>query len=138
MNWKRKILGVSIGIALLSGVSTAAVAHPTETAFSGHHGVVRPYGFYRPFGFGYGPGWYYPHSYVYSIRPATGDVKLDTHLKDASVYVDGGYVGPISKFKKFSLRPGNHDIEVRDSGGPIFEQKVQVIADKSVELRLPS
>jgi hypothetical protein len=45
---------------------------------------------------------------AYTIRPATGEVKLDTHLKDASVYVDGGYVGQ-SEFKKF--RPsGNHDI----------------------------
>jgi hypothetical protein len=144
MYWIRKILGVSIGIALLSGVSVAAVAHPTVTAFSGRHVVVRPsvvvrpYGFYRPFGFGYAPGWYHPYGYAYTIRPATGEVKLDTHLKDASVYVDGGYVGPIGKFKKFSLRPGNHDIEVRDSGGSIFERKVQVIADKSVELRLPS
>jgi len=117
----------------MTGVSVAADAHPIVRS----HVVVRSYGFYRPFSFGYGPGWYHPYEY-YAVRPATGDVKLDTHLKDASVYVDGGYVGPVSKFKKFSLRPGNHDIEVSDSGGVIFEQKVQVIADKSVELRLPS
>jgi len=125
-------------MALLCGTAMVADAHPTLTAFGGTRVVVRPFGFYRPFGFGYGPGWYYPYAYAYGIRPAMGEVKLDTHLKDASVYVDGGYVGPISKFKKFSLRPGNHDIEIRDSGESIFEQKVQVIADKSVELRLPS
>jgi len=41
-----------------------------------------------------------------------GSVKLKTDLKDASVYVDGGFADKITKVKKFALRPGNHDIEV--------------------------
>jgi hypothetical protein len=98
------------------------------------------YGYYGPGWYGYyGPGWYYPYGAYYTERPVLGDVKINTHMKDVSVYVDGGYVGPISKFKKFSLKPGNHDIELRDfSGRGIFNQRVQVIANRSVELRPPA
>jgi hypothetical protein len=57
-------------------------------------------------------------------------------MKDASLYIDGGFVGPVRKFKKVELRPGNHDIELRDeSGGRLFDRRVQVIVGKSVELR---
>lgn len=91
------------------------------------------YGYYSPY---YSPYWDYPS---YAVRSNLGEVKINTHLKDASVYVDGGYVGPIAKFKKFSLNPGNHDIELRDgSGRQIFNQRVQVIVDKAIEIRPPS
>jgi hypothetical protein len=101
--------------------------------------IVSPYGFYGPGWYGYrGPGWYYFRP-AYSVGPATGEVKFDTHLKDASVYVDGGYVGPIDKFRKFHLVPGNHDIELRDrAGGMILKERVQVILDKTVEIRPPA
>jgi len=66
-------------------------------------------------------------------------VKIDTRLKDASVYVDGGFVGPVSKFKKFALQPGNHDIELRDaSGRTIFQQRIQVLVDRTTEIRSPA
>ena len=58
--------------------------------------------------YGYGPH-YVPERYGY--------VKIDTHHqdKDAAVYVDGGYAAPVKKAKKFALRPGTHDIELRNS-----------------------
>ena len=101
--------------------------------------VVRPYPYfyygYGPgwYGYNWGPGWYYP-----SRQAATGEVKIDTHLKNASIYVDGGYVGPIEKFKKFDLTPGNHEIELRDvSGQTILRETVQVLVGKTVEIRMP-
>jgi hypothetical protein len=100
--------------------------------------VVRPYPYYYSPGFYYGPAWYYPYG-AYAPRPDLGDVKIDTHLKDASVYVDEGYVGPIDKFKKFGLKPGNHEIELRDeSGRSFFSERVQVLAGKTIELRPPA
>jgi hypothetical protein len=70
------------------------------------------------------------------VRPNTGEVKIDTDMKDASLYIDGGFVGPVRKFKKVELRPGNHDIELRDtSGSRLFDRRVQVIVGKSIELR---
>ena len=81
--------------------------------------AIRPYHFYGPV---YGPAWYYPWprgywgpSYVFVQQ--TGEVKIDTHLKDAAIYVDGGYAGVTRKLKEFALRPGNHELEVRSSAG---------------------
>ena len=106
--------------------------------------IVRPYVAY---GYGWGPAWYpgyyagYYPGYYYA-RPAyavvaRGDVKIDTHMKDASVYVDGGFAGTTGKLKHFGLQPGNHDIEVRNTAGQtLFKDRVQVIAGKTVDIKL--
>jgi len=46
--------------------------------------------------------------------PTIGKVKIVTHDNDASVYVEGGYVGPIAKAKNLPLPLGDHDVELRD------------------------
>jgi len=62
-------------------------------------------------------------------------VKIVTPDKNASVYVDGGYVGPVAKAKKFSLRPGNHDLELRDTDGrTLYHERVQVIRGRTTEI----
>jgi hypothetical protein len=99
--------------------------------------IIRPYFAYGPYyhyGF-YGPR-YYPGYYVPPVPP-TGDVKIDTHMKGGSIYVDGGYAGETSKLKKFPLRPGNHDIEVRDpTGYTLFRNRVQVLAGKTTDIKI--
>ncbi len=66
-----------------------------------------------------------------------GSVKLKTDLKDASVCVDGGFADKIAKVKKFALRPGNHDIEVRDTEGvTIFKEKIAVLVGKTTEFKV--
>ena len=63
-------------------------------------------------------------------------MKIDTKLKDGSVYIDGGFAGTTKKLKKFSLRAGNHDIELRDSRGEtILQERVQVIPHRTIELK---
>jgi hypothetical protein len=100
--------------------------------------VVRPYVGYRVF-YGpafYGPRWVYPGP-AYVVGPATGDVKIDTKAKNDTIYVDGGYIGTTHDMKKFSLRPGNHDIEVRDASGySLFHERVQVLLGKTVDIRM--
>jgi hypothetical protein len=100
---------------------------------------VRPY-FVQPYyGFGYwhGPGWYYPGVGPAYVIPRTGEVKIVTQLKDASVFIDSGYAGVTAKLKHFDLSPGNHDIELRDrSGRTIFQERVQVILGKTTEIRV--
>lgn len=98
------------------------------------------------YGYGWGPAWYYsPYYYpayypvggVYAVAPRGGEVKIDTHLKDASVYVDGGFAGSTAKLKHFSLKSGNHDIEVRNTAGQtLFHDKVQVLPGRTVEIKL--
>src|SRR6516162_4282256 len=97
--------------------------------------IVRPY-------YGWGPGWYgwydpwWGPAYVVPSRPV-GEVKLITHMKDAPVYIDGGYAGVAGKLKHFDLPPGNHNIELRTTGGQrLFHQQVQVIRDKTTEVHV--
>ena len=82
----------------------------------------------------------YPYPYAYPpdyMAANFGYVKIKTDRKDASVYVDGGFADKIGKAKKFALRPGNHDIELRDSDGRrLYEQKVAVIVGKTTELHV--
>ena len=112
-----------------------AIFVPVASARPGF--VYRGY-FGGPF---YGPayyGWYGPSYYgPYAVAPARyeGKVKIDSKMKDASVFVDGGYAGTVGQLKTFPLRPGTHNIEVRDpSGQTIFQEKVDVLAGKTIKL----
>ena len=103
--------------------------------------IVRPYYVQPYYGFGYwnGPGWYYPGQRPAYVIPQsrTGEVRIVTRFKDALVFVDGGYAGVVEKLKHFDLSPGNHDIELRDpSGNTIFQERVQVILGRTIEIRV--
>jgi hypothetical protein len=63
-------------------------------------------------------------------------VKLENVAKDALVYVDGGYAGTAGKLKKFALRTGSHNVELRDPSGHVFHQeKIEVLPGKTLEIR---
>jgi hypothetical protein len=102
--------------------------------------VVRPYGYYGYYGAGWAPTFYQPYYYyprVVVAAPRVGEVKIQTHLKDASVYVDGGFVGRTGTLKNFRLQPGNHDVEVRDQAGRmLFHDRVNVLVGRTVEIKL--
>ncbi len=83
----------------------------------------------------WGPGWYDPYYPWGPPYAYTGDVRLVTQEKDASVYVDGGYAGKARKLKRFPLPPGTHNIELRDSEGhAFFHERVQVIVGKTTKI----
>jgi hypothetical protein len=104
---------------------------------------ARPVVFVRGY---FGPGWYGPAYYgwygpayvaPYAAIPGpyAGKVKFDTKMKDASVYVDGGLAGTVRHLGTFPLRPGTHDIELRDPAGQtVFQQKIDVVAGKTIKL----
>jgi len=51
------------------------------------------------------------------------------------VYVDGGYAGTVGQLKTFQLRPGSHDVELRDRDGRSFyEEHIEVVAGKTLKL----
>jgi hypothetical protein len=116
-------------IALLAFMCIAPVASA--------HGRVFVGGYFGP-GYYYGPGWYGPYwggPYGYVRGPATGGVKFETKMKDASVYVDGGYAGTVGKLKTFQLKPGSHDVELRDhEGHSFYQERIEVIAGKTLKL----
>jgi len=82
----------------------------------------------------------YPYPYAYApdyMAENFGYVKIKTDHKDASVYVDGGFADRVEKAKKFALRPGTHDIELRDSDGrTLFQERVAVLVGKTTELHV--
>ncbi len=95
--------------------------------------VVEPVRVFDPF-------FEYPYPYVYSpdyMAENFGYVKIKTDQKDDSVYIDGGFADKIGKAKQFALRPGTHDIELRDSDGrQVFHERVAITVGKTTELRV--
>jgi len=95
-------------------------------------------GYFGPGYWGPGYGWYGPAYYgPYAAVPApyAGKIKFDTKMKDASVYVDGGFAGTVRQLGTFPLRPGDHNIELRNpSGQTIFQEHVDVLAGKTIKL----
>jgi hypothetical protein len=123
-SWKKSLLTLGTGMLALAPMASARPLYRSG------------YGF----GYGYGGG-FYPYYWggpaYYGAFPLTntGEVKIVTQAKDALIYVDGGYAGLSGKLKKFPLRPGNHDIQLRDPSGKTFYQgRVQVIIGKTTEI----
>jgi hypothetical protein len=118
------------GLLSLAPISAPAAAPARQTV------IVR--GFYGPhWWYGPGWGWYDPWWWgpPYVGVPVTGTVKIKTPDKDAAVYVDSGYAGQAAKLKKFALRPGTHDIELRDSRGRTFyQERIQVIPGRTIDI----
>ena len=125
------ILGSSLMLAQPSWAQRVVIRRPGPVV------VVRPYYGFGPAWYG-GYGWYRPGwGPAYVVAPATGEVKLVTHMKEALVYVDSGYAGYAGKLKHFDLSPGNHNVELRDSSGKtLYQERIQVIRDKTTEIRV--
>ena len=78
----------------------------------------------------WGPYWG-PYSYGY---PYAGEVKLDTKVKDAQVFINGAYAGTTKEDKTMHLRPGSYKIEIREGERTAFSQEVYVAAGKTIHL----
>ena len=125
-----RVAGLVLGCLLLAVVPVAAQGH-----WRGHVAVVpmvRPWGWY---GFGY--GFYEPYGYYYpfaTYRENSGEVKLDTNVKNADVYINGALAGTAGKLKSIWLRADAYNLEIRAQGYTPFEQKVFVIAGKTIRV----
>jgi hypothetical protein len=120
-------------LVLLAAAVFAPIASAGPRVFIG--GYFGP-GYYGPAYYGFGPAWYGPGvPYGYAYGPSAGKVKIDTKMKDAAVYVDGAYAGTVRQLKTFILRPGAHNIELRDpSGRAFYQERIDVIAGKTLKL----
>ena len=103
--------------------------------------VVRPHyyggygGWYSPYwGPYWGPAWGPAYGGYYYGNPNAGEVKLDTKVKDAQVFINGAYAGTTRQNKSMYLRPGNYNIEIREGGRTQFAEKVYVVAGKTLHL----
>src|SRR5438034_9060397 len=127
VDMKKGLLVLAAALMTLAPVCASA-------AVRGFVVVGRPYygGFYRPY---WGPYWcpsYYGSVYA---QPNSGEVKLDTKVKDAQVFIDGSYAGTTHQNKSMYLRPGSYNIEIREAGRTRYAEKVYVVAGKTLHLR---
>jgi hypothetical protein len=89
------------------------------------------------FGYGYGPGYWggpgYYSSYAYGT-PNAGELKLETPVKDAEVFINGAYAGTAGKLKSMYMHPGTYSVELRSPGRERFAEKVYIVAGKTLKL----
>lgn len=88
-------------------------------------------GWYSPY---WGPYWGPAYMGPYYSYPNSGQVKLDTKVKDAQVFIDGSYAGTTHENKTMRLRPGTYNIEIREGGQTPFSEKVYVVAGRTLHL----
>lgn len=122
---------------ILLGLAALTFLVPSA-AFCAGRGVVvarsgfAPLGLYGP----YGPAGFGAYPFApYVIAPNVGEVKIDTHVKDASVFINGNYAGRVGQLKTMTMLAGNYSIEIREPGRPPFDAPIFVVAGKSIKLR---
>jgi hypothetical protein len=79
----------------------------------------------------WGPGYFAP----YNADPNLGEVKLDTKVRDAQVFINGAYSGTTHENRTLRLRPSTYNIEIRAGGQTPFFQKIFVAPGKTMHLR---
>jgi hypothetical protein len=119
---KKGCLVLAVAVVSLAPMSASAAVR----FFVG--GPVAYPGWYAPFG---GPYW---GASGYGYYPNSGQVKLDTKVKDAQVFVNGAYAGTTHQNRTMHLRPGSYPIEIRENGQTPFSQRVHVAAGKTLHL----
>src|SRR5215471_17367721 len=121
---KKGLMVLAAAVMMLAPVSASAARFVV---------VGRPYygGWYAPF---WGSYWGPAYGYGYSYYPNAGEVKLDTKVKDAEVFINNAYAGTTHENKTMHLRQGSYNIEIREGGQTHFSQKVYVAAGKTIHL----
>ena len=125
---KKRLLILAAALMTLAPISASAAGYVVAGRpyyYGGWYG-----GWYRPF---WGPYWggYWGPAYSY---PNSGEIKLDTKVKDAQVFINGAYAGTTHENKTMHLRPGSYNIEIREGSQTYFSQRVYVAAGKTLHL----
>src|SRR5437773_705860 len=126
---RKKFLTILAGaLFTLAPVNASAAVRAFVTVGRPHYYYG---GWYRPY---WGPYWGPGYSGFYYGNANSGEVKLDTKVKDAQVFIDGAYAGTTKENKSMYLRPGNYNIEIREAGRTQFAERVYVVAGKTLHL----
>jgi PEGA domain len=128
MRWVSRALMVAMtGLLLMSAPQTASAQRRVV--------IIQRVPVFDPF-FTFGYPYAYPPGYV---ARNYGYIKVKTNGREAAVYVDGGYAVKTHKTKEFALRPGTHNIELRDSDGrTFFQERVAVMVGQTTKIDVPS
>ena len=120
-------------LTILAAALLTLAPMSASAAVRGFVVVGRPYygGWYAPF---WGPYWGPAYGGYYYGHPNAGEVKLDTKVKDAQVFINGAYAGTTHQNKTMYLRAGSYNIEIREGSRTQFAQRVYVVAGKTLHL----
>jgi hypothetical protein len=119
-------------LKLLLVLGVLLVTLPANGAVVGYRTGVFLGPAYGPWVYGYGP--YYYGGYPIILHPNAGQVKIDTKLKDAQVFINGAYAGTVKEMKSMWLHQGTYKMEVRAPGGEIFATQIYVVNGKTVHV----
>src|ERR1019366_9265477 len=101
-----EVMKMKKGLLVLAAILMALAPVSAPAAVRGFLMVGPSYygGYYRPY---WGPmyGGYY-------ATPYSGEVKLDTKVKDAGVFINGAYAGTTHQNKSMHLHPGTYTNEI--------------------------
>ena len=125
------------GLLMILAAALLTLAPASASAAVRGFVVVRPH-YYGGYGGWYSPYWgpYWGPAYApYYGNPNAGEIKLDTKVKDAQVFINGAYAGTTHQNKSMYLRPGSYNIEIREAGRTRYAEKVYVVAGKTLHLR---
>lgn len=119
------------GLLILAAALMTLAPMGASAAVRGVVVVGRPYygGWYAPY---WGPYW--GPTYGYYVPPDSGDVKIDTKIKDAQVFINGAYAGTTHDNKTMHLRPGNYNIEIKEGGRTQYAERIYVVRGKTLHL----
>ena len=119
---------------IVAAVLLALAPMSASAAVRGFVVVGRPHyygGWYSPY---WGPYWGPAYGGYYNAHPNSGEVKLDTKVKDAQVFINGAYAGTTHQNKSMYLRPGSYNIEIREAGRTRYAERIYVVAGKTLHL----
>jgi hypothetical protein len=120
----KKLMLVFLGLALI--LPASARMHPVRVGV----GFGPAFG---PWGYGYPP--YVYGGYGWGGHPNSGQVKIETDVRDAEVLINGAYAGTVRSLKSMWLREGSYNLEIRSPGRARYAERIYVLTGKTLHVR---
>ena len=91
-----------------------------------------PYAY--PFYDAWGSSFFHPGFFNgFGYGPNLGEVKVNTPVKTAAVFIDGAFAGTADKLKTIWLEPGAYNLELRTDAGS-YEKRIYVLTGKRLTI----
>ena len=78
----------------------------------------------------YYPGWFTG----FTQRPGMGEIRLQTNLKDADVFIDDGWAGKVKDLKTLWLEPGAYNLKVQAESYAPFTVRIYILSGKTLKV----
>ncbi len=123
------------GFSMGAGVSLVSGNYPY---FYGPAGYGWPWGFWNyPYlpEWGYSPLYYYPPWYMgFSYGDRRGEIRLQSDVPEADVYLNDGFAGKAKDLKTIWLDPGAYNLRLEAGKLEPFTQRIYVLSGKTLRI----